>query len=109
LELTLLTAPACPNAALFQERLAAALASWPGAVLHHREVTDEQEAARAGMHGSPTLLIGGADPFAGPEEPPSLSCRLYRDATGAVSRAPSVEALRQAIAAAAPTQRGGYG
>ena len=100
MELTLLTVPACPNAAAFEERLAAALAGHPGAVVHRHEVADEGQAATAGMHGSPTLLIGGTDPFAGPGEPPSLSCRLYRDAAGRTCRAPSVEALRQALAAA---------
>src|SRR6266851_8318897 len=82
MELTLLTVPACPNAAAFEERLAAALAGHPGAVVHRREVTDEREAAEAGMHGSPTLLVNGADPFAQPDQAPSLSCRLYRDAAG---------------------------
>jgi hypothetical protein len=100
MELVLLTVPACPNAAVFEERLAAALAGHPDAVVHRREITDEREAAEAGMHGSPTLLIGGADPFAVPGAPPSLSCRLYRDPAGRTSGAPSVEALRQALAAA---------
>lgn len=83
MELTLLTVPACASAAAFEEQLAVALAGYPGAVVRRREVADDQEAARAGMHGSPTLLINGADPFGGPDEPPSLSCRLYRDAAGA--------------------------
>jgi len=100
MELVLLTVPACPNAAAFEERLAAALAGHPGAVVRRREVADERQAAQAGMHGSPTLLIDGVDPFAGPGQPPSLSCRLYRDAAGRTGPAPSVESLRQAIAAA---------
>ena len=99
MELTLLTVPGCPNAAAFEERLAAALVGHPDTVVRRREVADEREAAAAGMHGSPTLLIDGADPFAAPGQPPSLSCRLYRDATGRAARAPSVEALRQVLAA----------
>ena len=97
MELTLLTVPGCANAALFEERLTAALAGHPDAVVHRREIADEREAAQAGMHGSPTLLIDGVDPFAAPGQPPSLSCRLYRDATGRAERAPSVEALRRAL------------
>jgi hypothetical protein len=97
MELTLLTVPACPHAALFEERLAAALAGHPDTVIHRRQVTDEQEAAEAGMHGSPTLLIDGVDPFAAPGQPPSLSCRLYRDATGHAGGAPPVDALRQVL------------
>jgi hypothetical protein len=99
-QLTLLTVPACPSAPVFEERLAAALAGHPGAVVARREVASEHAAAEAGMHGSPTLLIDGCDPFAGPDVPFSLSCRLYRDETGHAGPAPSVDALRQALAAA---------
>src|SRR6266545_2280936 len=100
MELILLTVPACPNAAAFEERLAAALAGRAGAAVHRREIADEQEAAEAGMHGSPTLLIDGVDPFAAPGQATSLSCRLYLDATGRTKGAPSVEALRRVLAAA---------
>ena len=99
-ELILLTVPACPNAAVFEERLAAALAGHPPVVVRRREVAGEREAAEAGMHGSPTLLIDGVDPFAPPGQAPSMSCRLYRDAAGHLAGAPPVEALRQALAAA---------
>ncbi len=98
MELTLLTVPTCQSAAVFEERRSAALVGHPGAVVHRSEVTDEQEAAKAGMHGSPTLLIDGADAFAAPGDPPSWSCRLYRDDAGRPGPAPSVEALRRALA-----------
>jgi hypothetical protein len=100
MELVLLTVPDCPNAATFEERLAAALAGHPAAAIRRRVVGDEREAAEAGMHGSPTLLINGSDPFAAPGQPPSLSCRLYRDAAGQTGPVPSVEALRRALTAA---------
>jgi hypothetical protein len=99
MELTLLTVPGCPHADVFGERLAAALAGRAGAVVRRREVADERQAAEAGMHGSPTLLIDGVDPFAGPDQAPSLSCRLYRDEAGRAGGAPSVQALRRALAA----------
>jgi predicted DsbA family dithiol-disulfide isomerase len=101
MELTLLTVPDCPNAAVLEERLATVLAGYPSAVVHRRVISDERTAAEAGMHGSPTLLINGADPFSPPGQPPSLACRLYRDAAGHAAPAPSAEALRQAMAAAA--------
>jgi hypothetical protein len=97
-ELTVLTVPRCPNAALLDERLAAALAGLPGVRVVRRVVHDEQQAAALGMHGSPTLLIGGADPFAAPGEAASLSCRLYRQADGSLAGAPPAEALRRALA-----------
>lgn len=62
-----------------------------------REIAAEQAAAEVCMHGPPTLLINGAEPG----QPPSLSCRLYRDAQGRVGPAPTEEALRQALATAA--------
>ncbi len=99
-ELVLLTVPDCPNAAVFEERLAAALAGHPAAVVRRRVVSDEREAAEAGMRGSPTLLVDGTDLFAAPGQPPSLSCRLYRDASGRAGPVPSVQELRRALAAA---------
>ena len=99
MELVLLTVPACPHAAAFEERLAAALAGHPGTVVHRREITGEREAAQAGMHGSATLLVDGVDPFAAPGQAPSLSCRLYRDGASRVSGTPTVEALRRVLAA----------
>jgi hypothetical protein len=101
MELTLLTVPDCPNAAAFEERLAAALAGRTGVVVRRHEIIDDRAAAEAGMHGSPTLLIDGVDPFAGPGQPPSLSCRLDLDAIGARPPTFSAEALRQALAAVA--------
>jgi hypothetical protein len=50
---------------VFEERLAVTLARSPGAVVRRREVADEREAVQAGMCGSPTPLITGADPLAG--------------------------------------------
>ncbi len=101
MELTLLTVPDCPNAAALEERLAAALASHPGAVVRRRVITSELEAAEAGMYGSPTLLIDGTDPFAAPGQPLSLSCRLYRDAAGRTGAVPSVQELRRVLSAGA--------
>jgi hypothetical protein len=58
------------------------------------------------MHGSPTLLINGADPFAEPGQDPSMSCRLYHDENGQLSGAPSLSQLRQAIEQAAAAAKG---
>lgn len=61
-------------------------------MVDRRVIADEREAAHAGTHGSPTLLVNGADPFATPVPPPSLSCRLCRDASGRTGPAPSLQA-----------------
>jgi hypothetical protein len=100
MELVLLTVPGCPNAAAFEDRLSAALAGHPGVAVRRREIADEREAAEAGMHGSPTLLVNGTDPFAAPGQRPSLSCRLYRDESRHSAGAPAVEELRRVLVAA---------
>lgn len=100
MELVLLTVADCPSAAAFEERLAAALSGRPDIVVRRRVIASEQEAAEEGMHGSPTLLVDGADPFAEPGQPPSLSCRLYRDVSGRAGSVPSVQELRRALTAA---------
>ena len=100
MQLTVLAVPGCPNAPVLKDRLTAVPDGGPGVSVSHQVVSDEGEAARWGMHGSPTLLIDEVDPFAEPGQAPSMSCRLYRDDDGQLSGAPSVGQLRQALAAA---------
>src|SRR5262245_44448163 len=102
MELMILAVAGCPHAALLEERLAAALAGAPSAVITRRVITDPDEAARASMHGSPTVLIDGSDPFAAPGQSASMSCRLYDNGAGRLEGAPSVGRLRQAIGRAGP-------
>ena len=97
MQLTVLAVPGCPNAPVLGERLAAVVDGRTGVSVSRQIISDGGEAARWGMHGSPTLLIDGVDPFAEPGQPPSMSCRLYRDDDGQVSGAPSVSQLRRAI------------
>jgi hypothetical protein len=106
LELTVMTVPGCPNGPALLSPLAEALADHPGARLIRCVVRDETEAVRLGMHGSPTLLVNGVDPFAAPGTPASLSCRFYRDETGRSRGAPSAAALRLALRQAAGASAG---
>ncbi len=108
MQLTVLAVQDCPNAPVLGDRLAAVVAGRAGVLLAHRVISDDGGAARWGMHGSPTLLIDGADPFAEAGQPPSLSCRLYRNDDGKLAGAPSVAQLQhvieQALAAATGTR-----
>jgi hypothetical protein len=111
MHLTVLAVPGCPNAPVLKDRLAAVLGGRAGVSVSYHVISDEGEAARWGMHGSPTLLIDGVDPFADPRQPPSVSCRLYRDDDGRTSGTPSAGLLRQAIeqALSAATEPGDPG
>lgn len=97
LELTVLTVPDCPNGPVLCDRLAQALPDHPDVTVTSKVIQDEADAARYGMHGSPTLLINGFDPFVAPGTPATVSCRLYRDHSGPTGGAPSVAALREAL------------
>lgn len=104
MHLTVLAVAGCPNAAVLNDRLAAVLDGRPEVFVSNQVISDETEAAARGMHGSPTLLIEGTDPFAERGQPPGMSCRLYRDEDGHLCGAPSTGQLRQAIEQALATK-----
>ena len=106
MHLTVLAVPGCPNAPVLEDRLAAVVGGRAGVWLSHQVISDEGEAASSGMHGSPTLLIDGADPFAERGQPPSMSCRLYRNDDGQIAGAPSVAQLQQVIVQASAAATG---
>ncbi len=95
MELTVLSVADCPNTALLAERLTA-LGVVPETVTW-TVVSDEAHAVAAGMHGSPTLLVDGRDPFAAADAPGALACRLYPSTAGGIEGAPSVEELRAVL------------
>jgi len=97
MHLTVLVRPDCPNAPVLKDRLAGVLDGRADVSVSHEVISDEADASSWGMHGSPTLLIDGVDPFAEPGQLPSLSCRLYRADDGQVSGAPSASQLQQVI------------
>ena len=97
MDVTVLAVPGCPNVALLEQQLARVLEGRPGVTVSRQVIADEAEAASRGMHGSPTILVNGADPFAEPGQSASMSCRLYRGSDGRISGVPSAGQLRQAI------------
>lgn len=96
MRVTVLAVEHCPNAVPAMQRATAALAGH-AAQVELIEVHDEEQAARLGMNGSPTILVDGADPFATHGTAPSLSCRLYREPDGAVAGVPSLAALNRVL------------
>jgi hypothetical protein len=61
------------------------------------EVVDEQQAAAENFPGSPTIRVDGADLFP-IDDPPGLTCRVYRLADGHFSPTPDPGLLREALA-----------
>jgi hypothetical protein len=65
----------------------------------YERVETPAQAEGTGFRGSPTILVDGRDPFAHPDEPVGLSCRMYRNPAGA-EHSPTVEQIRSALNAA---------
>ncbi len=101
MHLTIRYIDGCPHWQLARDRLRAAVRELGlGDVpLGLEIVTTTTEADRLGFRGSPTILIDGTDPFAGPSIPVGLACRVYRTERGAEG-APSVAQLLDALRAA---------
>jgi hypothetical protein len=57
------------------------------------EIADEDDAERESFVGSPTIRVDGEDLFPA-QEPPSLTCRIYRLADGRFSPTPDPDELR---------------
>lgn len=89
--------PGCPNLAPMVERLRQ-VADLP---VTTRQIRTDAEAAAAGMTGSPTLLINGADPFRTSSGCDcAVACRIYLDEHGQAVPVPSIAQLRDALTAA---------
>ena len=88
--------PECPGAEALDGLLGPLLAARPGIQVTWQVVKTEDEAARLGMTGSPTILADGRDLFPTPGQQPCLSSILSPQAravgSGARRRAPQ-EAL----------------
>jgi hypothetical protein len=92
----------CPSHPRALADLRAALAAEgldPGEVVV-REVTTEEQAAREGFVGSPTIRIDGVDVQDPGAEPAGLTCRVFRRRDGRISPTPDPADLREAIRAA---------
>lgn len=67
--------------------------------ISYQLIDTPEAAAVAGFRGSPTVLVDGTDPFANPDAPVGLSCRVYRTEKG-FAGTPTLDQLRDAVAAA---------
>ena len=59
-------------------------------------VDTDEDAQRLDFVGSPTILVGGRDPFRGIDVTPGLSCRIFQTPEG-LAATPTFEQLREAL------------
>ena len=97
MRIEVITVPDCPNGPVLERRLAEVLSGRTEVQVERRVVATVAQAERWGMHGSPTVLVDGRDPFATPGSTASVSCRLYPAADGTAQGAPSSGQLRQVL------------
>ena len=96
MDITLLYFDDCPNWQIADQRLAAITAGRADVVVTRHRIDTLEEAERVGFHGSPSILVDGADLFPEPTAAVALSCRVYRTPEG-LSGAPTKEQLRTAL------------
>jgi hypothetical protein len=89
----------CPNWELARDRLGVALDK-EKASIRFEKIDTFEKAEAASFRGSPTILLDGVDPFANPDDPVGLACRVYSTEEGHEG-APSVSQLQTALRSAA--------
>ena len=94
MEVELLFWRGCPSYPAVLEQLRAAVDG--RAEIVEREIASEEDAIAAGFPGSPTIRVGGRDLFP-TDDPPALTCRVYRLADGRFSPTPDPGELRAAL------------
>ena len=62
-----------------------------------REIATDDDAAREGFVGSPTIRIDGRDIQPPRDEPTGLTCRVYRRRDGRISPTPDPADIRDAL------------
>lgn len=104
MDVTLLYFDGCPNHHDAEAQLVGLLDElrWDGSV-SKVNVDSVESAESLGFRGSPTVLINGVDPFADPEAPVGLTCRIYSTDHGFQGTPPTDELrslLREAMQSA---------
>ncbi|MEE8497699.1 MAG: thioredoxin family protein [Acidimicrobiia bacterium] len=96
MDITLQYFDSCPGWKLVEADLETLESEGVELTITHQLIETPEAAAEAGFRGSPTVLIDGVDPFADPDAPVGLSCRVYRTDDG-FAGSPTLEQLRTAV------------
>ena len=106
----MLSVPGCPHVDEARRRLDEALhragvtARITEQVLSGASDSGATDAVRHDVHGSPTILLDGHDPFPEPPGASGFACRLYPSGTGPEGT-PTVDALIDAMTSTTRTVR----
>lgn len=87
----------CPNWLTVAERIERVIETTGVDAAVLLQLVDTPEAAEEhDFRGSPTLLINGIDPFADPDAPVGLACRIFHTPEGPAG-APTIDQLAEAL------------
>ena len=79
MEITIQYFDGCAN---WRAAHAAVVKAAPEALVTLQLVETDDDARRVGFRGSPTILVDGVDPWADPEAPVGIACRMFRTERG---------------------------
>ena len=99
MEVTLQSLDDCPGWKTTASYLFTLVGEGWDVVIGYEPIDTHRLAVARDFHGSPTVLIDGADPFADEKATIGLACRTYPTEDGP-ARSPSMSQLRQAVAIA---------
>ena len=97
MDVTLLYFDDCPNWLVANAHLDSLRSEQPEMSITRHIVDTPEEAERTRFRGSPSILINGVDPFADPDDPVGLSCRVYQTPDGPAG-SPTLDQLRDVLA-----------
>jgi hypothetical protein len=86
----------CPNWRVAEQHLSRLAREFDGLHVEHQLIATVEDAEHHRFRGSPSILINGVDPFARPEDPFGLSCRMYTTPDGPAG-SPTMDQLREAL------------
>lgn len=101
---TLLYFDDCPNWKTADDHLRMLAKENPNMILERRIVATAEDAEATQFRGSPSIIVDGTDPFAEPDAPVGLSCRIYQTPNGPAG-SPTLDQLRSAIGDAKTSPR----
>ena len=99
MEITLQYFDGCPKWKTTADHLSQLIEGGLDATIGYELIDTHDAAVERGFRGSPTVLIGGTDPFADFNAPVGLACRIYTTENGPAG-SPTLTQLRQAITTA---------